>query len=113
MKRTRRVSIEIEQRNVTFSFTHTAPPETASGAGTEGSVTALEPALHPPVCPDCGAPWITVTAQGGEVGASGPNAIYRALKQHGLHLHVSPTGQLRICSKSFEEIRTDELKEKF
>lgn len=111
MKRTRSVSIEIEHRKLTFSLTRTVPPETASGPGTEGGGAALGPISDPPVCPDCGAPWITITAQAGEVGASGTNPIYRALQQRGLHLHVSPAGQLRICNRSFEEIRFQEIKE--
>jgi hypothetical protein len=111
MKRTRRVSIEIEQRKLTFSFTRTTAPDPGPGIVTEGSGTELESASHPPVCPNCGAPWITVTAHAADVGIAGANAIYRALQQHGLHLHVSPAGKLRICSKSFEETRFEEIKE--
>ncbi len=110
MKRTHRVSIEIEQSKLTFSLAHAAPPVTASESGTEGG-NALKLASYPPACQDCGAPWITMTAQAGEAGLPGENGIYLALQQRGLHLHVSPTGQLLICSKSFEEIRCNESKE--
>ncbi len=35
----------------------------------------------------------------------GAAAIDRALQQHGLHTHLSPAGQLSICSKSLEGIQ--------
>lgn len=111
MKRTRRVSIEIEQRKLTFSFTRTAASDPGSGTVTEGSGATLESASHPPVCPNCGASWITMTAHAADVAIAGANTIYRALQQRGLHLDVSPAGKLRICSKSFEENRFEEIKE--
>jgi len=102
MKRITRVSIVVEHRSVTFSLTGvadaTARPGDAAGAGE----TDLEPVEPPPVCPQCGATWIPVTAVEGELAAPGLNAICRALEQHGLHVHVFGTNQLSICSKSLE-----------
>lgn len=109
MKRTHRLSIEIEHRKLTISLTRASGADVR--AGSESSVDAIEPFSFPPACPDCGAPWITVMAHVGEFAASGDNAIYRALQRHGLHLHVAPTGQLNICSKSLEEFRSEETKE--
>jgi hypothetical protein len=111
MKRTRRVSIEIEHRRLTFSLTRTAGQDAQSPAAPENNNTELEVSSLPPVCPDCGAPWLTVTASTTDADVSSANAMYRALQQHGLHLHAAPAGQIRICAKSFEEIRFEEMKE--
>jgi len=107
MKRTRRISIEIEQRKLTFSLTRAATPEPASCTAREGNCAEPESTLCTSVCSNCGAPWIEVMGLDG----ADTDAIYRALLQHGLHLHASAAGPLRICSKSLEEIRFEETKE--
>ncbi len=48
---------------------------------------------------------ITVAARAdGDVPAS-VDRIRHALQQSGLHMQVSPAGQLRICQRSFEELK--------
>jgi hypothetical protein len=37
--------------------------------------------------------------------ALNPDLVHSALEQSGLHLQISPAGQLRICQRSFEEIK--------
>ncbi len=108
MNGSRRISIEIEQRKLTFSLTRAATPEPASRTASEGNCAEFEStSLCTSVCSSCGAPWIEVMGLDG----SDLDAIYRALLQHGLHLHSSTAGPLRICSKSLEEIRFEETKE--
>jgi hypothetical protein len=95
MKRTKRLSIEYRHREVTIKV--------------EGSTLRVEDSKRdaanaPEMCPACGSPWITLVApMGGDVSAD--DNIRRALQQSGLHLQVSPAGQLRICQRSFEEIK--------
>jgi hypothetical protein len=105
VKRTTQLSIVVEHRRVAFSLTGAADTAPHPSAGDGPGETGLEPAKARPVCPDCGAPWIAVTAPEGELAASGAAAIDRALQQHGLHTHLSPAGQLSICSKSLEGIQ--------
>jgi hypothetical protein len=96
MKRTTRLSIEFQQREVTITV-----------AGSTLHVQGSEPGTRntPTVCPTCGSPWITIVAQvNGEVSAN-TDRICRALQQSGLHLQVTPAGQLRICQSSFEELK--------
>jgi hypothetical protein len=109
VKRTHRISIEIEQRKLSFSFTSTAQSGVAAQADSES--VALEPLSSPAACLECGANWIAVTALEGELAASSVTAIHGALQQRGLHVHISPSGQFRICSKSLEEFRFQETKE--
>jgi hypothetical protein len=99
MKRTKRLSIEYRHREVTI---------TVEGSTLRVEDSKREAANSPEACPACGSPWITLVApMDGDVSAGDDN-IRRALLQSGLHLQVSPAGQLRICQRSFEE-----LKEKF
>jgi hypothetical protein len=96
MKRTKRLSIEFRHREVTITVT-----------GSTLQVQDSEPdaANTPTVCPTCGSPWITIVARvDGEVSAN-TDRIHRALQQSGLHLQVSPAGQLQICRRSFEEVK--------
>jgi hypothetical protein len=99
MKRTKRLSIQFQHREVTITVT-----------GPAFHVQDSEPDTpNPPaVCPTCGSPWITIVARVDGDTAATTDRIHRALERFGLHLQVSPVGQLRICQRSFEE-----LKEKF
>lgn len=120
MKRIRRLSIEIEQRRLTLTLTATGTPTTgATATGTPGprvepiaghGSSAIEAYSHLPVCPDCGSSWIVVAGYEADTGVS-TAVVLGALRQLGLHLEVSPSGTLRICSKSFEEARRYEIKE--
>ena len=96
MKITKRLTIEFQHREVTLSV-----------AGATLHVQESESdAMHAPAfCSTCGGPWIAI-ARG--VEGETPAHIERirdALHQSGLHLQVSPAGQLRICQRSFEAIK--------
>jgi hypothetical protein len=106
MKRVRRISLSVEHREVSVSITQTVVTSGESRPTPTPGETA-----QPANCPDCGAPWITVAAHTGENATANVASIHRALQQCGAHMHVSATGKLRICSKSFEEIRFQEIKE--
>jgi hypothetical protein len=96
MKRTKRLSIELQHREVTITVT-----------GSALHVRDSEPdsSKTPTVCPTCGSPWITIVAQVDGDAPASTDRIRRALEQFGLHLQVSPAGQPQICRRSFEEIK--------
>jgi hypothetical protein len=99
MKRTKRLLIEFRHREVTI---------TVEGSTLHVQDSEPDAASAPAACPACGSPWITAfTRAAGDVPA-GVDQIHRALRQSGMHAQVSPAGLLRICQRSFEE-----LKEKF
>jgi len=106
MKRTRHLSVEIEQRRLTFTLTRSepAPPREPS---------PVEPG--PAVCPECSSPWVAIsvamTVPAPETESASEGILVRALQQRGFHLHISPSGQLQICSRSLEKARFDETKE--
>jgi hypothetical protein len=102
MKRTTQISILVEHRTVALSFIGAVDPGPHPIARAAPGHAAQEPANITPVCPDCGAAWIVVTALEAEIEAPGMDALYRALQQHGLHLGISSAGQLSICSKSLQ-----------
>ena len=99
MKKTKRLSIEFWHREVTISI-----------AGSTLHVQDGEPdAVNTPtVCPTCGSSWIAIDARADGDEPTSVDHIHHALQQSGLHIQVSTAGRLRICQKSFEE-----LKEKF
>jgi len=99
MKRTRRLLIEFLQREVTITVEGSTLHEQDSGPDTANA---------PRACPACGGPWFTVVASAGGDVSAGVDSIRSLLEQSGLHLQVSPAGQLQICQRSFEE-----RKEKF
>ncbi len=96
MKVTKRLSIEFQHREVTISV-----------AGATLHVQDSESdALHSPAfCPTCGGPWITILARMEGEAPANTDRIRHALQQSGLHLQVSPLGQLRICQRSFEQFK--------
>jgi hypothetical protein len=96
MKRTKRLLIELQHREVSITVTGPALHVQDSEPGTPNP---------PTVCPACGSPWITIVAQVDGDARANTDRIHRALEQFGLHLQVSPAGQLRICQKSFEELK--------
>jgi hypothetical protein len=96
MKKTKRLSIEFRHREVTI---------TVEGSTLHVQDSEPDAADAPAACPRCGSPWIAIVASaGGEVPA-GVDRLLRVLQQSGLHMQVSPAGQLRICQRSFEEIK--------
>jgi hypothetical protein len=96
MKTTKRLSIEFRHREVTITV-----------EGSTLRVPGSEPdaADTPTVCPTCGSPWITIVARLDGDAPANTDRIHRALEQTGLHLRVSPAGQLQICRRSFEEFK--------
>jgi hypothetical protein len=98
MKRTQRLSIEIQHREVIIAV---------SGATVEGQDEVQQEAESTAaVCDVCGSPWTSVVVHGGE-GAitSANNSIHRALEQAGMHVRASETGELSICRKSLEALK--------
>jgi hypothetical protein len=96
MKRTKRLSIEFWHREVVITV--------------EGPVLFIpdhEPVRveNAAVCPTCGGRWITIVARAAGDAPANTDRIYHALQQSGLHLQISSAGELRICHKSFEEIK--------
>ncbi|NYF79572.1 hypothetical protein [Granulicella arctica] len=99
MKKTKRLSIEHRHREVTITVE-------GSTLRVEDSQPNAANALA--TCPTCGSRWITRVAPADGDAPAGIDSIHRALQQSGLHVQVTPAGQLLICQRSFEE-----LKEKF
>ncbi|MFT4111199.1 hypothetical protein [Silvibacterium sp.] len=111
MKRTRHVSIEIEQRKLTLVLTPGGVPASRTSSTDDSSRYGAGPDVSsaPPVCPACGASWIVVTAYAAEADTPCANTLPRLLQQHGLHLHAFPDGRLWLCSRSLEQARFDEI----
>jgi hypothetical protein len=99
MKKTKRLSIEFRHREVTI---------TVEGSTLHVQDSEPDAANASAACPTCGSPWITIAARADGDAPTSVDRIHHALQQSGLHVQVSPAGQLRICQRSFKE-----LKEKF
>jgi hypothetical protein len=97
MKRTQRLSIEIQHREVVIAV---PAPGVDRSEGAQAEVGS-----HVGTCGVCGSPWITVALHGSEAAPSSASSIYRALEQAGIHLQVSATGELNICRKSLEDLK--------
>jgi len=96
MKRTQRLSIEIQHREVVIAV---------SGSTLDGQDDVPNDAGSAVARCICGSPWILVAVHGGEEAATSTNAIHRALEQAGMHLHVAANGELSICRKSLEDLK--------
>jgi hypothetical protein len=96
MRRTKRLSIEFRHREVTV---------TVEGPVLYTPTSAPTPAHPSSACPTCGGQWITIIAQIVGDAPANTDTIYHALQQSGLHLQISPAGELKICQKSFEAIK--------
>jgi hypothetical protein len=59
----------------------------------------------PPSCTICGAAWVLMNANVGCAASPGIHPIFTALQQRGLHLLLSASGTLWICSRSFQHLR--------
>jgi hypothetical protein len=118
MKRTRRVSIEIEHREISISFTLIEPRA--------DSQTHLIPDSGPiPVaCAVCGAPWVFVSpkkadgsprsesprnSQGCQASPASPGShleqVSSVFLQLGLHPPIFAGGMFLICRQSFDQLR--------
>ena len=96
MKRTKRLSIEFRHREVTIAV---------QGPMLYVQASELDVANASAVCPRCGSPWIIRVSPADGDAPAGVDRIRRALQQSGLHVQVTPAGQLRICQRSFEELK--------
>jgi hypothetical protein len=96
MRKIKRVSIELRHREVTIAV---------GGATLHVQKSEPDATNAPAFCPTCGGPWITLDARVEGETALNPDLVHSALEQSGLHLQISPAGQLRICQRSFEEIK--------
>ena len=96
MKMKRRISIEYRRREVAI---------TVEGSALHVQDSEPDVADLPVSCPTCGSSWITRVAPGDEEGSASLDRVRRTLQQSGLHVQVTPTGQLRICQRSFEELK--------
>ena len=99
MKRTRRVSVEIEHREISISLTLIEPraDSRAHMLPDSGPVAAA--------CPICGAPWVFVTPQGGDSPGSLIEPVASVLRQLGLHPPIFAGGMFLICRQSFDQLR--------
>jgi hypothetical protein len=99
LKRTRRVSIEIECHEISIFLT-----VSKSQADVQ---TPLPPdsAPIPPVCPVCGAPWVFVSPKDGGSQGSHIEQVASAFQQSGLHPPLFAGGMFLICRQSFDQLR--------
>ena len=96
MKRTRRLSIEFRHLEVTITVQGSALQVQHVNSDTANVSTA---------CLACGSPWFTMVAPADGGPPVGVDQIHRVLQQSGLHVQVTPTGELQICQRSFEELK--------
>jgi hypothetical protein len=101
MKRTRRVSVEIEHREISISFTLIEPRA--------DSQTTLLPDSGPipAACSICGAPWVFVTPKAAGSGSQGSHIgqVSSVFVQLGLHPPIFAGGMFLICRQSFDQLR--------
>jgi hypothetical protein len=102
MKRTRRICIEIEHRELSVSIAR------GTGEGVAETILSSSATIGAPTepCPVCGASsWIllmdAVAAQREYQGKS----MQEILGACDFHLHSSPSGSLWACRRSFQNVR--------
>ena len=99
MKRTRRVSLHIERREVSITLTINEP----------GSKTAAHPLLeqkpNPPNCTVCGAAWISVSPPATTKGGFDYTQVASAFVQGGLHPPLYLGGKLWVCSQTVQQLK--------
>jgi hypothetical protein len=102
MKRTRRLSIEIEHREISiFLNLNESRADVRAPA-------PLDSGPIPAACPICGAPWVFVTPKEGGSQGSHLEQVSSVFQQYGLHPPLFAGGMFLICRQSF-----DQLKERF
>jgi hypothetical protein len=94
MKRTRRITVEIEHQSISISRT-----ESLHAGDWQVHVPAM-----PVACSVCGAPWMLVSPEADAVVDTEAQKILRVLMQRGLHTYVSVAGRLWVCSQSFQHL---------
>jgi hypothetical protein len=107
MKRIRRVTVKVEQRDISITVTQTVAGDGRSGPSEPLDSTARTEAesIAPEVCPDCGAAWVSDFAAALK-DFQIPLALLRAaLLDHRLHSSWLADGQFRVCERSLKSIR--------
>jgi len=97
MKRTQRLSIEIQHREVTIAVSGLTVERLGGVREEVGSTVST--------CDLCGSHWIPVDVHWGEEAVTSADIIHRTLEQAGMHVQASETGELNICRKSLEVLK--------
>jgi hypothetical protein len=98
MKRTRRVSIEIEHREISVSLTINE----AQTHATRGTAPDQPKPLG--ACSICGAPLALVIRQAGDLDGVHAEQLLAAFLYSGLHPPIYSDGDLYVCSQSFRHL---------
>ncbi len=99
MKRTRRVSVEIEHREISIFLTLRE-----SQADVQSPVPR-DSAPIPAVCSICGAPWVFVSPKEGGSQGSHIEHVSSVFQQLGLHPPLFAGGMFLICRQSFDQLK--------
>jgi hypothetical protein len=100
MRRMKRLSIEFLRREVSLTVEGSALHGATSQAGSQDAAEGVAT-----VCPACGGAWMTALARAEGETPADLERVQQALGQLGLHFQLSQTGQIRICRRSYEEIK--------
>ncbi len=98
MKRTRRVSIELEHREISIFLTLN---ESRADART---TAPRDCGPIPAACPICGAPLVFFTPKEGGSQGSHLEQVSTVLPQLGLHPPLFAGGMFLICRQSFDQL---------
>ena len=99
MKRTRRVSVEIEHREISIFLTLSKWQAAAQTPAPPDSGPI------PAACSICGAPWVFVTPKAGAPLGSHIEQVLSAFLQLGLHPPIFAGGLFLICRQSFDQLK--------
>ncbi len=98
MKRTRRVSIEIEHREISITLTiNEAQTHAARG-------TAPDEQKPVGTCSICGSPLALVIRQAGDLDGVRAEQLLAAFIYSGLHPPIQSGGDIYVCSQSFRQM---------
>jgi len=98
MKRTRRVSIEIEHREISVSLTINE----AQTDATRGTAPDQPKPLGN--CSICGSPLALVIRQAGDLDGVHAEQLLAAFLYSGLHPPINSGGDVYVCSQSFRHL---------
>jgi hypothetical protein len=99
MKRTRRVSVEIEHREISIFL------RLSESNATGRPERPPDAAPIPATCPICGAAWVFVTPKAGDSQGSPIEQVSSVFEQLGLHPPLYAGGMFLICRHSFDQMR--------
>jgi hypothetical protein len=98
VKKRRRVEFQIEHREISIY---------ASSSGLSGTVPSPTPTeiggllyLKPEICPTCGSPGMTPLAESLAALNTDLATLQRRINEGSVHLHRSPAGEWRLCTRS-------------